>query len=152
MLMENMLAYSEVDEILNLLEKEYRDRVPEKVRNFFKEAKMPDYNPKIEIGKPLTEQNLKRETMVLLAILNINYWCDSEQEKQEFIDEMAKNEQEKKELEERYNPDNLFKNKKNNDISTENIVEPQNVSLVEYKKQGIFKRILEKITRLFKKN
>ena len=51
MLMENMLAYSEVDEILNLLEKEYRDRVPEKVRNFFKEAKMPDYNPKIEIGK-----------------------------------------------------------------------------------------------------
>lgn len=84
MLMDNMLAYAEVDEILNLLEKEYRERVPEKVRNFFKEAKMPDYNPKIETGKPLTEQNLKRETMVLLAILNINYWCDSEEEKKNF--------------------------------------------------------------------
>lgn len=69
-----------------------------------------------------------------------------------FLDEMAKNEQEKQELEEKYNPDNLFKNKKNNDTSTENIIEPQNVSLVEYKKQGIFKRILEKITILFKKN
>ena len=79
MLMDNMLAYAEVDEILNLLEKEYRERVPEKVRNFFKEAKMPDYNPEIEIGRPLTEQNLKRETMVLLAILNINYWCNSEE-------------------------------------------------------------------------
>ena len=152
MLIDNMLTYAEVDEILNVLEDEYKEKVPENVRNFFKEAKMPDYNPKIEIGKPLTEQNLKRETMVLLAILNINYWCDSEQEKQEFIDEMAKNEQEKKELEERYNPDNLFKNKNNNDTSIDDISEPQNVSLVEYKKQGIFKRILEKITRLFKKN
>ena len=152
MLMENMLAYAEVDEILNLLEKEYRDRVPEKVRNFFKEAKMPDYTPKIEIGKPLTEQNLKRETMVLLAILNINYWCDSEEEKQEFLNEMAKNEKDKIELEEKYTLDNLFKNKRNNNLSNDNVEELQNVALVEYKKQGIFKRILEKITRLFKKN
>jgi hypothetical protein len=152
MLKDNMLAYAEVDEILNLLEKEYRERVPEKIRNFFKEEKMPDYNPKIEIGKQLTEQNLKRETMVLLAILNINYWCDSEEEKQMFIDEMAKNEEEKRELEEKYNPDKLFKNRKNNNLSSDNADETQNISLVEYKKQGIFKRILEKITKFFKKN
>ena len=152
MLKDNMLAYAEVDEILNLLEKEYRERVPEKIRNFFKEEKMPDYNPKIEIGKQLTEQNLKRETMVLLAILNINYWCDSEEEKQMFIDEMAKNEEEKRELEEKYNPDNLFKNRKNNNLSSDNADETQNISLVEYKKQGIFKRILEKITKFFKRN
>ena len=152
MLKDNMLAYAEVDEILNLLEKEYRERVPEKIRNFFKEEKMPDYNPKIEIGKQLTEQNLKRETMVLLAILNINYWCDSEEEKQMFIDEMAKNEEEKRELEEKYNPDNLFKNRKNNELNSNNADETQSISLVEYKKQGIFKRILEKITKFFKKN
>ena len=152
MLKDNMLAYAEVDEILNLLEKEYRERVPEKIRNFFKEEKMPDYNPKIEIGKQLTEQNLKRETMVLLAILNINYWCDSEDEKQMFIDEMAKNEEEKRELEEKYNPDNLFKNRKNNELNSDNADETQNISLVEYKKQGIFKRILEKITKKKKKN
>ena len=152
MLKDNMLAYAEVDEILNLLEKEYRERVPEKIRNFFKEEKMPDYNPKIEIGKPLIEQNLKRETMVLLAILNINYWCDSEEEKQMFIDEMAKNEEEKRELEEKYNPDNLFKNRKNNELNSNNADETQSISLVEYKKQGIFKRILEKITKFFKRN
>ena len=147
MLKDNMLAYAEVDEILNLLEKEYRERVPEKIRNFFKEEKMPDYNPKIEIGKPLTEQSLKRETMVLLAILNINYWCDSEEEKQMFIDEMAKNEEEKRELEEKYNPDNLFKNRKQ-----ETIVETQpianEVAMVEYK-ESIFKRFINKIKSIF---
>ena len=82
MVMENMLAYAEIDEILNLLEDDYREMVPKKVRDFFKEEKMKDYHPEIDIEKPLIEQNLKRETMVLLAILNLNYWCENEEEKQ----------------------------------------------------------------------
>lgn len=152
MLMDNMIAYAEIDEILNLLEDKYRDKVPEKVRAFFKEEKMVDYKPTIDVNTPLIQQNLKRETIVLLAILNINYWYENEEEKQFFLNELAKNEDEKKKLEEKYNPDNLFKNKNNNDISIDKIVEPQNISMVEYKKQGIFKRILDKITRFFKKN
>ena len=152
MLMDNMIAYAEIDEILNLLEDKYRDKVPEKVRAFFKEEKMVDYKPTIDVNTPLIQQNLKRETIVLLAILNINYWCENEEEKQFFLNELAKNEDEKKKLEEKYNPDNLFKDKNNNDVSTDKIVEPQNISMVEYKKQGIFKRILDKITRFFKEN
>ena len=152
MLMDNMIAYAEIDEILNLLEDKYREKVPEKVRTFFKEEKMVDYKPTIDVNTPLIQQNLKRETIVLLAILNINYWCENEEEKQFFLNELAKNEEEKKRLEEKYNPDNLFKNKNNNDVSPDKIVEPQNISMVEYKKQGIFKRILDKITRFFKKN
>lgn len=152
MLMDNMIAYAEIDEILNLLEDKYREKVPEKVRTFFKEEKMFDYKPTIDVNTPLIQQNLKRETIVLLAILNINYWCENEEEKQFFLNELAKNEDEKKKLEEKYNPDNLFKNKNNNDVNTDKIVEPQNISMVEYKKQGIFKRILDKITRFFKKN
>ena len=152
MLMDNMIAYAEIDEILNLLEDKYREKVPEKVRTFFKEEKMFDYKPTIDVNTPLIQQNLKRETVVLLAILNINYWCENEEEKQFFLNELAKNEEEKKKLKEKYNPDNLFKNKKNNDVSTDKIVEPQNISMIEYKKQGIFKRILDKITRFFKKN
>ena len=150
MLMDNMIAYAEIDEILNLLEDKYREKVPEKVRTFFKEEKMVDYKPTIDVNTPLIQQNLKRETIVLLAILNINYWCENEEEKQFFLNELAKNEEEKKRLEEKYNPDNLFKN--NNDVSPDKIVEPQNISMVEYKKQGIFKRVLDKITRFFKKN
>lgn len=152
MLMDNMIAYAEIDEILNLLEDKYRDKVPEKVRAFFKEEKMVDYKPTIDVNTPLIQQNLKRETIVLLAILNINYWCENEEEKQFFLNELAKSEDEKKKLEEKYNPNNLFKNKNNNDVSTDKIVEPQNISMVEYKKQGIFKRILDKITRFFKEN
>jgi hypothetical protein len=143
MLIDNMLAYAEVDEILNLLEDEYSNKVPENVRNFFKEERMEDYEPQIDIEKPLTEQNLKRETIVLLTILNLNYWCEAS-EKQVLLDELTSNEEEKNKLAEKYNPDNLFKND-DNDIAkkTENVVE--NTSIIKYEKQSLFKKIYEKI-------
>lgn len=144
MVMENMLAYAEIDEILNLLEDDYREKVPKKVRDFFKEEKMKDYHPKIDIEKPLIEQNLKRETMVLLAILNLNYWCENEKEKQRFLNELDKNEEEKKELEEKYNPDNLFKKKQ--DESTEN-----NLQIIEYKKPNFIQILLTKIKKILKR-
>lgn len=146
MVMENMLAYAEIDEILNLLEDDYRERVPKKVRDFFKEEKMKDYHPEIDIEKPLIEQNLKRETMVLLAILNLNYWCENEEEKQSFLNELDKNEEEKKELEEKYNPDNLFKKEKQIKI-----LEEENTSLIEYKKTNMLKRVFERIINFFKR-
>ena len=144
MVMENMLAYAEIDEILNLLEDDYRERVPKKVRDFFKEEKIKDYHPEIDIEKPLIEQNLKRETMVLLAIFNLNYWCENEEEKQRFLNELDKNEEEKKELEEKYNPDNLFKKKQ--DESTEN-----NLQIVEYKKPNFIQILLTKIKKILKR-
>lgn len=144
MVTENMLAYAEIDEILNLLEDDYRERVPKKVRDFFKEEKIKDYHPEIDIEKPLIEQNLKRETMVLLAILNLNYWCENEEEKQRFLNELDKNEEEKKELEEKYNPDNLFKKKQ--DESTEN-----NLQIVEYKKPNFIQILLTKIKKILKR-
>ena len=152
MMLDTMMAYSEVYEILNLLDKEYKEKVPDKVRTFFEEERLKDYKPEINTDTPLIDQNLKRETIVLLAILNLNYWCDTPEEKQEILDELANNEKEKQELLEKYNPDNLFKNKQNDVIENENKINTQEVSLVEYKKQGIFKRILDKITKFFKKN
>lgn len=49
---------------------------------------MKDYKPEIDTDTPLIDQNLKRETIVLLAILNLNYWCDTPEEKQEILDEV----------------------------------------------------------------
>ena len=149
MLIDNMLAYSEVLKILSLLEDEYVEKVPEKVKKFFEEERMKDYEPDIKVDIPLTEQNLKRETMVLLAILNLNYWCNSEEEKQSFLNELAENEKEKKELEEKYNPDNLFKNRAKN--SNANDLYEENLQMIEYKKPNFIQRLLGKIAKFFKK-
>ena len=149
MKIDNMIAYAEIDEILNLLEDEYKNKVPENIRNLFKEEKMKDYIPKIDVNILLTEQNLKRETIVLLAILNLNYWCEGEEEKQYFLNQLAKNEQEKKKLEEKYNPDNLFKKENNNNEDSQ---VKENMQMVEYKPQNIFMKMLNKIFSFFKKD
>lgn len=144
MMLDTLMAYSEVYEILNLLDKEYREKVPDKVRTFFEEERLKDYIPEIDAETPLTNQNLKRETIVLLAILNLNYWCDTPEEKQEVLDELARNEKEREELLDKYNPDNLFK-KRQEDLHTEEL------SVIEYKKPNFIQRLLSKIASLFKK-
>lgn len=146
--MNSSLAYSEVYEILNLLEDEYKNRVPEKVIEFFERERDEKYNPIIEIDVPLDKQNLKRETMVLLAILNMNYWCDNEDEKQEMLNSFNENEASKKlkekELAEKYNPDNLFKKNEIHEVIEE-------VAMVEYKEPNFIQKIISKIKSLFRK-
>ena len=55
-----------------------------------------------------------------------------------------------KELREKYNPDNLFKNKKEQieDISTSQVQE-KTTSLVEYKEQTWYQKIFENIRNFF---
>ena len=142
------LAYSEVCTILNMLEDEYKERVPKNVMDFFEEERDKEYNPIIDVNIPLEKQNLKRKTLVLLAILNLNYWCDSEEEKQEILDSFAKNEELKrlkeKELTENYNINNLFNKIENTENRTE-------VSLIEYKEQNFIQKIISKIKSLFRR-
>ena len=147
----NIKAYSEVYEIINLLEEEYSNRIPKKVLDFFDEVRDKNYKPIIDVNKPLKEQNIERDAIILIAILDLNYWCDSEEEKKKLLDIFNRNteikNQKNKELEEKYNLDNLFI--KRNSISK--FEEDKDLSLIEYKEHGLFKRIIEKIQKLFKR-
>ena len=147
-MLDDMMAYSEIYEILNLMEDEDKERVPQEVRDFFEEQRMKEYKPKIRTDIPLTEQNLKRETVVLLTILVINYWCDSEDEKQSFIDELEKNEKIKMELQE-YNPDNLFKNRRKTkeDVVIEQV---KNVEMIQYQ-ENLFTKLKKWFEKIFNK-
>lgn len=147
-MLDDMMAYSEIYEILNLMEDEDKERVPQEVRDFFEEQRMKEYKPKIRTDIPLTEQNLKRETVVLLTILVINYWCDSEDEKQSFIDELEKNEKIKMELQE-YNSDNLFKNRRKTkeDVVIEQV---KNVEMIQYQ-ENLFTKLKKWFEKIFNK-
>lgn len=153
MVENNIKAYSEIYSIINLLEDEYLEKIPKKVIDFFDEERDKEYNPIIDVDVSLFEQNLQRKTVVLLIILKLNYWCSSEEEKQEIIDNLYKNKQIKmqneKEIEEQYNIDNIF-NKKN-EVREKITESSENMQLVEYKEQGFIKRLLNKIMIFFKK-
>ena len=135
--MNTRQAYSEIDTFLNLLSEEKRNEIPKKLRDLFKEIK---------------EQNLKEETLSIIALLNLQYWSKDEEEKQRLKNIYAENEQKyQEELRKKYNPDDIFK--KNTSAITENNEtdeKTQNTQMIEYK-ENMFKKILNKISNIFKK-
>lgn len=146
MVNETELAYAEVDAILELLEDEYVNRIPAQVREFFKKEKNKEYILNIRSDIGLDGQKIKAETISLLTLLQINYLCDSEEERKEILKELQENDRQKEEeLREKYNPDNIFKNR-NNKLEKE-----ENVAMVEYKEPSFIRRILDRIKILFKR-
>lgn len=74
-------AYSELYGFLEYLDKETRNKVPLKLREFFKNEKDNEYYHNMDFVTLLNKHTLKRETLALIALLNLQYWCDDEKEK-----------------------------------------------------------------------
>lgn len=113
-------AYAELLEILGCMETEYTSKIPKKLITIFKENALSDYENHIDRTKPLEEQKISQKTAALIGMLTLQYWCESEEQKQELINIFKENEkvyQEK--LRKKYNPDNIFNN---NTQAEENMV------------------------------
>lgn len=135
------VAYAELDEILSLMSSEYVDKIPLKFRDFLSREKDINYIKKIDVNKPLEAQNLQRKTLVLLAVLRLNYWCENEEEKLEFLNELNSNE---KEQLKRFNTDNLFSNNQKE-------TKTEDSQLIEYKEKNVIQKIIEKIKNIFRR-
>lgn len=145
---EQRESYTEVLTILNYMETEYQEKIPKKLIDFFERNSAKDYKFDIDLDIPLKEQKLKAKTLSLLAMLNLNYWCNSDEEKQELIKHYSENEKKyQEELRKKYNPDNLFKNHNQENTIEEKVTE-NNVALVEYK-ESISKRFINRIKSIF---
>lgn len=138
-------TYSEIDEFLELLDEKTRNEVPTKLREFFKKEKDNNYHKEINPNISIKEQNLKKETLALIALLNLQYWCKDEKEKERLKKVYANNENKyQEELRKKYNPDNIFKNANAETTKEE-------TALVEFKKEKWFEKIVLFIKNLFKK-
>lgn len=76
------MAYAEIDTFLELVDAEDREKIPKNLRELFKREKDKDYIKNIDSNIPISEQNLKEETLAIIALLNLKYWCDDETEKE----------------------------------------------------------------------
>lgn len=139
---ERRAAYAEVDEILDLLDNEFTEKVPTKIREFIKQNKDTEHIPNIDPNASLADQDLKKETISFLTLLQLNYWCESEEEKQEILRELVNTDKiREEELREKNNRNNIFEDKNNK--------QPENVAVVEYKEPNLIRIILNKIKSMF---
>lgn len=137
-------AYSEIDEFLSLLDEKTRNEVPSKLREIFKNEKDNNYHKEINPNIPIKEQNLKKETLALIALLNLKYWCKDEKEKERLKQVYANNENKyQEEIRKKYNPDNVFKN-------NINYKKKENTTLIEVEEKKWYEKIFESIRRILK--
>ena len=140
----NAYAYKEIYEILKIFPSELVNKIPKDKIEFFYQNMNYDYEYNIS-KETFDGQTMLDETKAILTILFRDYWATPEQK--EKLLNFTKNAEIviEKENREKYNPDNLFKNRSINHI--ENVQQEQ--ALVEYK-ESFLKRIINKIKNLFK--
>lgn len=134
-------AYVEILEIINYMGQEYKKKIPSRLLSFFEENKNLDYEYKLESLN--SNKSFLNETLILLALIEQKYWA-TDKEREILIKGLKENEKKYQEsLSEKYNPDNLFKDKIEEIKTIENTV-----ALVEYK-ESIFRKFINKIKVIF---
>lgn len=147
MTFETRQAYSEVCTVLEYMPNEYIKKIPEKIIKLFQSEKLEDYQVNINKSNPLDKNYLSKKTMVLIAMLNYQYWCPNKNVKNKLYKQyLSNNEKYENEIREKYNTDNLFKNKKIEEIE----VKEETQTLVEYKEKTFMQKIFDKIKSIFK--
>ena len=139
-------AYTEVDNFIELLDEYHKNKIPKKLREFFKNEKEEKYIKNIYRNIPIKEQNLLQETLSLIAFLNLQYWCDDEEERKRLRKIYTENEKTSmKQMRIKYDINNIFKERRKEVIEEEN---KDNVAMIRYK-DSLIQRIINKIKKIF---
>ena len=133
----------EVEYILRKLDDEYINKIPQEVWDYINKNKDKNYVFEYDNDKILSEQNLNIDTISILTYINMEYLLE-EKERRELLELLKKDdmvaEQQKKE---KYNPEDLFKNKK------EEPKEP--ISLIEVKVEKWYERLFSFFRKILRK-
>jgi len=81
----NEQVYAEGYAVILALGEDYIKRLPKDVFEFIKNKSNKYEIPNIDENKALDEQGLSQEALAMIAMLRLDYWCDSEEEKAEFL-------------------------------------------------------------------
>ena len=138
------IAYAEIDSFIELLPRAEKEKIPSKLKQYFKDEKDKETPKKLSVDIPIEKQNLQEETWNLIAMIYLKYLCEDEEEKKEL--EQIYDENEKKyreEMKEKYNPEKIFKERDKQQVI-------QNLP-IKVQKESIIQKIIKFINKLFHK-
>lgn len=142
-------AYAEVIEVLNYIPMNEYKKIPKKYIVFMEENCSENSSFIYNIALPFEKQNISDTAKNILGMIFRLFVIEQSKK-----NELNNKEQEKKKQEElekyiKYNPDNLFKDKKETSKTIEE-TRSKEVDLVEYN-ESLLKKIWNKIISIFKK-
>ncbi len=142
-------AFSEVAQIINLMPSNLVSRIPLEFKQIIQAEKSKTYIP--NITEPIEQCALKTETIIILALIYRDFLC-SKEERENLIARDTNNLVEfEKKLREKYNSDNIFKNRNTTQYSQEEYPKEQ-TAIVEYKEKKFLQKLFDRIKHIFKRN
>ena len=141
-------AFVEVSEIFKLMPKTMLDKIPNRFRQIIEKEKSTTYTSNIK--EPLEQCTIKEETIIILSLIYRDFLCDKEEKEKLQYRDAQKIKEAENELREKYNPDNIFKNKVKTNIDNTTEIQ-ENLSLVKYEEDKWYKKIFSIIKRIFKR-
>ena len=152
-------AYKEIVEILKYVPEESVNKIPKDMRNIFEAEQLKTYNFKIDTEKSFEEQELLEETKAILANIFRDYWATDYQKARIIEKENQDREEWERQKREKYNPNDIFKNRNtttnDNNISQdiqEQLNEEYNNNLPMEVKENYYKKIINFFKKLFHLN
>jgi len=135
-------SFSETYDIVMHLEKSLYSKIPNSFIQMLKDNKDDNYKVNIDYSKNINEQNLLKDTRIILSLIYRDYIC-SKEKRQELIerDKIELKEYEES-LNEKYDIENIFENRKKSQIQ-------EQTQMIEYK-ETIFKKIINRLLRFLK--
>lgn len=138
-------AYKEVIEILKYVPEESVNKIPKTMLETFEKKMDKDYIFNVDVNKGFEEQNLLEETKDIFAVIFRDYWATPYQKERIKAKEKYDRQKIEEEKANRYNPDDIFKNKEKNNVVVNNNLP------AEIKKENFFKKLISFIKKLIKK-
>lgn len=132
-------AYKEVYVILKNIDKKDYDAVPQDFIAMLESNMNREYEFEVHSNEDFEKQELLQETKTILAYLYLNYWGTDEEKriiKQKFKQDILKDEEKKRE---KYNTNEIFEKEPKKEEN----------SIVEYKKENLFTKLVNKIKEFF---
>lgn len=144
-------AFTQVYVILNELDDEEYEKIPPEVVDAIKKNRNKEYEFEIDESIELKDNNLLPEARALLFKIYRDYLA-SEGQRQKIL-KLQNEERRKMELkkQQQYNPDVFVNKKPKIESELETMMNQQHTNLTPYK-ESIFKKIIQKIKKIFIKN
>ena len=136
-------AYAEVLHLLKGFDKKDVEKIPTELIEYFRNNAKNEYKCDFDYTKNIDDLDLRDETYGIISMICYKYWCDTEEEKEQYLRKLKENEKAYKGYikNNAFGTDNLFNNSNNSFVSYE-INREKEEALITQKKEKWYERII----------
>ena len=133
-------AYTEVNQVIELLGEPYKNKIPKQIINFFYENRNINYKANISKNIPIEDIKISRTALIIISILNLKYWETDENKKEKLKNIYNKNEKKFQGKISKYKQKDWLKTEKI-EIQDKFLIEKKDISLI-YKIKRFFRKLI----------